>query len=242
MKHALANLTYGLRKVLPPIDFLGVRVPMRGDHVSRGVWKRVFRGDYEKPEVDALLALLRSDDRVLELGTGMGLVSGLAAKRYPALRVETYEANPHMIPVIRDFHALNEITNVNLHNAILVNGEADGTRPFYLHRSFAQSSLVPSHDTAQASVEVPEKDVKRILTDFRPTILLCDIEGGEAELFRGLDLSVLRAAIVELHPNVISRRAEADIYDAFAASGLYLRIDLCSGTVAAFEAVQSHRS
>lgn len=237
MKRALANLSYPLRKLLPPLDFLGVKVRMTGNHVSRGVWKRIYRGDYEKPEVDALLSILRPDDRLLELGTGMGLVSGQAAKRYPRLQVETYEANPAMIPVIRELHTMNAIGNVTLNNAVLVNGEATGTRPFYVHNSFAQSSLVASESNRQNAVEVPEQSIAMVLSTFRPDVLLCDIEGGEAELFDGLDLSGLRAAIVELHPDIISRRAEANVYATFAASGLYPRIDLCSGTVAAFEAV-----
>lgn len=238
MKRALANLSYGLRKILPPPDFRGVKVRMTGDHVSRGVWKHVFRGDYELPEVEALLALLRPDDRVLEMGTGMGLVSGQAAKRYPSLKVESYEANPRMIPVIKEFHEMNSIKNVTLNNAVLVNGDGTGSRPFYLHGSFAQSSLVPMASGLQETVMIPEHSISHVLSEFRPDVLLCDIEGGEAELFPGLDLSGLRAAIIELHPKVISRQAEAGIYKAFAAAGLFPRIELCSGTVAAFEAVE----
>ena len=241
MKRALANATYGFRRLIPLISFHDLKVRLTGDHVSRGVWKRVFRGDYEKPEVDAVLALLQPEDRLLELGGGMGLVSGLVAKRFPKLKVETYEANPAMLGVIRELHALNDIRNVNVNGSILVNRDATGDREFYLHHSFAQSSMMRNKDDNQVSIKVPEKDIRQVFSEFRPQVMLCDIEGGEAELFDGLDLAVLRALVIELHPDRIDRLAEARIYDAAIKAGLYPRIELCSGTVVAFESIGTEK-
>ena len=237
MNRALSKLSYRFRKLMPPLGFHGLKVRLSGAHVSWGVWKRVTRGDYEKPELDALMALLKPEDRLLELGCGMGLVSGTVAKKYPLLQVQTYEANPSLLPVIHELHKMNDIRNVSVNNAVLVNSKTSGLRDFYLHKSFAVGSLVPPSITAVSTIQVDETDVRAVLSSFKPDVLLCDIEGGEAELFPGLDLSGLRAVIVELHPLVIGRRAEALIYDALAASGLYPRIELCSGTVVAFEAV-----
>lgn len=237
MKSPLAPMTFGFRKVLSPLTYRGLKVPTKGGHVSRGVWKALYRGRYELPEIEALFALLRPKDRLLELGTGMGVVSGLAAQSHPQLQVMTYEANPAMIPVIAELHRLNAITNVQVVNAVLTRSETPGIRNFYLSKSFAVGSLLPN-GTTQESVEVAACRLEDVLRDFRPDVLLCDIEGGEAELFSGQNIKGLRAVIVELHPGVIGRRAEAAIYDSMAASGLYPRIELCSGTVVAFESVQ----
>lgn len=232
----LARPTYYLRHLWPLMNFYGLKVKMKGDHVSLAVWKRAFRGDYEAPEIKALLALVRPTDRILELGAGMGLVSGIAAKRFPGISVQSYEANPVLIPVIEELHRNNGLSNVALHNQILMPVDQGGTRTFHLAPSFAESSMLDG-GCGGKSIEVPLRDIRTVLADFRPDILLCDIEGGEAELFPGLDMQGLRAVIVELHPTVIGRQSEAAIYDAFAASGLYPRVELCSGTVVAFEKV-----
>lgn len=238
MKNPLASVTYPLRKFLSPLNFRGLKVSTKGTHVSRGVWKAVYRGTYELPEIEALFGLLRPTDRLLELGTGMGIVSGLAALAHPQLQVVSYEANPAMIPVIAELHRLNGISNVQVNNAVLTRTSTAGMRDFYLKKSFAVGSLLPTSNSDQRSIKVAEKRIEDVLMDFRPDVLLCDIEGGEAELFPGLDLTGLRAVIMELHPSVIGRVSEAAIYDSLSASGLYPRIELCSGTVVAFEAVR----
>lgn len=241
MKNPLASITYPLRKALSPLTFRGLKVPTTGGHVSRGVWKAVYRGTYELPEIEALFGLLKPTDRLLELGTGMGVVSGVAARAHPQLQVISYEANPAMIPVIAELHRLNGITNVQVNNAVLTRTSTPGTRDFYLKQSFAVGSLLSTGKDGQKSVRVAENPLEDVLADFCPDVLLCDIEGGEAELFPGLDLSGLRAVIMEIHPGVIDRASEAAIYDALAASGLYPRVELGSGTVVAFESVRSKR-
>ena len=42
-----------------------------------------------------------------------------------------------------------------------------------------------------------------LLADHRPTVLFCDIEGGELDLLdKGADLSCLRHIVLKLHPEV----------------------------------------
>lgn len=242
MKRALARPSFRIRTIWPRLKFHGLRVSMQGDHVSLAVWKRVFRGDYEAPEIKALLALLKPNDKLLELGAGMGLVSAVAAKMFPSLVIHSYEANPAMIPVINELHESNRITNISVHNVVLMPVEEDGERTFYVAKSFAESSLLDvGSDSGRAFprslLQVAQRDIRKALSEFRPDVLICDIEGGEAELFQDIDLSCLRALVLELHPDRIGRIAEARIYDTAAAAGLYPKIELCSGTVVAFEKV-----
>jgi len=198
----------------------------------------MFRGDYEAPELLALRALLQDRDTVLELGAGMGVVSGVAAKAYPTIHIESYEANPAMIPVIKDLHALNGITNITLHNMLLLPDASESPRTFHVATSFAESSLIEGNMDGQSRVDVPQKDIRTVLTDLKPDVIVCDIEGAETEVFPGLDLTGVRASVLELRPEKIGRTAEARIYDSIAAQGLYPRIELCSGTVVAFERVE----
>lgn len=232
----IASATWHVRQFWKTLPFHGLRVPVAGAHVTKPVWKHVWRGDYERPELRALAALMRADDRVLELGAGMGLVSGVMAKRYPKARFTSYEANPALAGAIGDLHRINGIANVDLRSAILAPTEQGATRRFRLHRNFTESSLVASSANA-GEVEVPAHEPAAVMTELRPDLLLCDIEGAEAELIPLLPMDGLRAAVIELHPHIVNRAGMARIFRAFLDAGLVPVVEHSSETVMAFERV-----
>lgn len=232
-----ASLTWHIRRLWKSLPFHGLQVPMLGDHITKPVWKHVWRGDYERPELLALSALMRPDDQVLELGAGMGLVSGVMAKRHPQARFTSYEANPALAGVIAALHRANNIANVEPRSAILAPTDQGSTRRFRLHRNFTESSLVAaSADVSE--VEVAVHDPARVMSDLRPDLLLCDIEGAEEELIPVLPLQGLRAAVIELHPHIVSRAGMARIFRSFMEAGLFPVVECSTETVIAFERVQ----
>jgi len=226
------------RSLCRTMRFRGIRIPVDGDHITYVNYKYLWRGAYEKPEINALLAMARPGDRVLELGTGMGLVSGVVAKAIPDLEIETYGANPGPVDNIKRLHKMNSFTNITAHNAILL--PTDDLTPIRLNlkEHFTESTILDDLES-NSSVEVPVRDMRKVLAGFRPDILVCDIEGGEEALFDGITLDGLRALVIEFHPRLISRAATKRIYDLCAAAGLYPRIDLSSALVVAFERVDA---
>lgn len=234
MIRAMGRLSWPFHRLWRELRFRGVRVPMQGFSISLPVWKRLFRGDYEKPEVDAVLALLRDGDRVMELGGGLGVVSGvaMAARRSVALR--TFDGNPEMVSRIRALHALNNFNDCEARHEIVLSNPTKPSMTFHLHQSFAESSLAPLDNPAGA-VEVPVVAFADVVTRFAPDMLICDIEGAEADLFNGIDLSAFRAVVIELHPALIPAEAIARIFSTCIDAGLAPRIDLAAGTVVAFE-------
>lgn len=233
-----ASLTYPFRRFWTTLPFHGLRVPIRGAHVSKPVWKHVWRGDYEWPELRALSALMRPQDRVLELGLGMGLVSGVMARRHPAARFVSYEANPDMRPAIERLHQANGITNVEVRSAIVAPLDQGATRRFRLHRHFTESSLVAA-SADMAEVDVPVHDPAAVMAEVRPDLLVCDIEGAEEELIPILPMAGLRAAVIELHPHIVSRTGMARIFGAFLDAGLVPLVEQSFETVVAFERVDA---
>ena len=216
------------------IDYRGLRVPIHGPHAIRPIKEELYLDRYEVPEITALTAMLRPGDRVLEIGAGMGVVSGLAAKAMPDVQIESYEGNPNLITAIKELHRLNAIGNITLHNRILVPGPAEGERVFHLHWSFAESSLVATDETREA-VRVPTESLPDKLARFSPHLLVVDIEGGEEELLPDIDLGDLRGLILELHPKVNGPDAEKRITDNCLKAGLEPRKDLSTAQVVAFE-------
>lgn len=205
----------------PFIHAKGMRFP-RDDRIIPPKRRRLLReGRYEEKEHAAIMAALRPDDVVIELGAGIGYISTAVARK-GARAVHTFEANPAMIPYIRTVHRLNGVADVALTHAVL--GASAGRVPFYVRRDFTASSLDADPDRrkspAVAVEEVEMLDIRAVFAEIAPTFLVCDIEGAEADLIPAADLSGLRCAVVELHPQWIGAAGVAAVFGAMAAAGL----------------------
>lgn len=176
---------------------------------------------YERKECEAVMRMVQDGDVVLELGSGIGYMSSLIATHKQVRALHTYEANPNLIPYIRAIHAANKVANVTLHNALLSDGPGDPV-PFYIRQNFLSSSMErDANDDKIVSTEMIEQhDIHAVLAALKPTVLVCDIEGAEAQLLPAADLSCLRVAIVELHPQWIGQRGVQAVFDTMHRAGL----------------------
>ena len=177
---------------------------------------------YEYPEIRGLKRALRSGDRVLELGSGLGIITALAGQAVaPEGKVLSFEANLAMISDTKKFLAGHGISNVELRHSVLVpKAKKDEKRDFHLTHSFASNSLLSKDKKFHEMVSVPAVQINDIVAEFKPNVLVCDIEGGELELIPALDASGLRAVVMELHPDRLSVAQLAEIDAALAAHGL----------------------
>lgn len=217
----------------PSIDYEGLTVPTQRSGMNREILIHLHDRLYERPEIAGLRRIVRPGDRVLELGSGLGIISALAARMAgPNGRVRSYEANFSLLDHTKAFLAANGMTTVDLVHGVLVNEQSPAPRLFHLAASFAEGSLLPKsgHDKAK-TVEVPSESLSAVLADFRPDVLICDIEGAEVELLPSLPPSTLRAAVVELHPNRLTTAQIQSIHDAMAAQGLHRQEPNPGGTV-----------
>lgn len=136
--------------------------------------------------------------------------------------MRAYEANAALQADTLAFFAVNQITTVDLVNAVLVPEAHPAPRRFHLAGSFAESSLMGADGrNPQGMVEVMAECLAEVLASFRPDVLICDIEGAEPELLSVLPASTLRAAVVEMHPDRLSKAQIQSIHDAMAAQGLF---------------------
>lgn len=213
----------------------GIRVPFVPEIVTPAIEKPLRSGRYEGGERRNLDTLLRPDDRLLDLGAGLGLISTVAAKQIGGHAITSVEANPALIPVIEETHRLNEIEGVTILNAVALTGEVDGSVPFYLRKDFWASSMEPDSRAYVAVADVPAIPISALMSDARPTVICCDIEGGELGLFDEVDLSGVRALILELHPKVYGQLGVQQI-DAVLADRGFLPTDPShSSTVTVYE-------
>ena len=178
------------------VDGITMRVDER---MSEFNIRKLMGGWHTVHERSLVVGRLRDDDVVMELGSGIGMVSTACATAIGSDRVHAYEANPELESLIRDNYALNGVSPTL--NMVML-GEERGTRTFHLAERFSHSSAQLASDTTRP-VQVPVEPANEHLVETGATVLIVDIQGGEVEFFAIADLSRVRLVLVELHPFII---------------------------------------
>jgi len=181
-------------------ECLGTKVPASPFLHEKRV-ARINAAEYEGQEIAGALHVVNEGDTVLEIGAGIGLVGAVIAKQCKPLAVQSFEANPELIPAIEALYRLNGLEDViSVRNEVLVSApDAPETVKFHLHGSYLGSSLI-GKGKARRTVDVPTGDFSEVCEKVKPTVLIMDIEGGELDLLRYADLSGFRAIVLEFHP------------------------------------------
>ncbi|WP_425038494.1 FkbM family methyltransferase [Primorskyibacter sp. S187A] len=177
-------------------------------------------GTYELKETRAVKRIVEAEDIVLELGGGIGYMSTVLAALCGAREVHTFEANPGLLPYMHDMHRANGVSDrVQVHHALLA-AQAGPPQNFYVRNNFLASSMDPDVAAYDEVVPVEVRDLNATLQTLQPSVLVCDIEGAEAHLLPAGDFSMLRAAIVELHPQWIGQAGVQAVFDTMHRAGL----------------------
>jgi len=210
-----------LPKDIAPDTFLtadGLLMPKDEAILSPRMMRRLRRGLYEARELEALRRLLKPRDRVLELGGGVGVISGFAGAKVGVAALTVVEANPHLAAYIRRVHEANAITSTVHHGAVAP--EAGPDLAFHLRENFIAASLDAATGDVSETVTVPALAINTLIAEAAPTVLIADIEGAEVDVFKAADLSQLRLVIVETHPQWIGPAGIRSIFDACHGAGL----------------------
>ncbi|AEG08389.1 FkbM family methyltransferase [Sinorhizobium meliloti] len=220
------------------VEHLGVKIAVPAAAVSDTVLKFMQEGRYESREGKILNKIIEDGERILELGGGLGFISTIAAKNQKTKAVRTYEANPALKDVIAQTHKLNGVKNVEVETAVLVREARVEHVPFYVRKDFWGSSLAKRvGETTAKEVMVPVKELSWVLGEFRPTMIVCDIEGGEADLFDGRSLPGVTKVLVEVHQPMIGPKGMQSVFDGFSRSGFFYDQDFSSGGVILFRKI-----
>ncbi|MFW2543270.1 FkbM family methyltransferase [Primorskyibacter sp. 2E107] len=217
-----------MTEIATAVECKGVRVPPSPFLTDTRI-RRIADSRYEREEIAGALAVIGPNDRVLELGAGLGIVGAVIAANARPEAILSFEANPALIPHIRRLYAANALeSRITLRNAVLLSTpDAPEHIPFYVRNSFLGSSLIDheARETRAVSVNVERFDVVR--DQFRPTVLVIDIEGGELALLRDADLSGIRAVVIEFHPTVYGTEGAKTCKDILRRNG-FRQVDAVS--------------
>ena len=196
----------------------GIKVAFVPNIITPTIEKPMRKGKYEKGEVEIMRAILQPGDRLLELGAGVGVVSSVAATVEGVEAVLSIEADPNLVPMIKETWRLNGIETAELRNGVAMAQTGDPVK-FYIRDNYWASSMEPDSRPYARIEEVPSAGMDSLFQEFRPTVLSCDIEGGELGLLDEVDLSGLRHIVMEVHPKVYGQEGLRKIVDMLGEKG-----------------------
>lgn len=221
------------------IECRGVRVPRDEQFISERVAKRLRKDMYETPEVLGLSKFIKPKDRVLELGAGIGFISSFLATQLEAEHITCVEANPKLCTYIERVHQANDVTIADVENAVALPDNAtwpsDGDLAFYVTEPFWSSSLSMPRNQPSTHIRVPAVRLSDLIARTKPTVIICDIEGGEAHLFDSVDLSGVRAIYLELHTRVYGGQGIRKLFDDMHRHDFFYHQKVSCGDVVLFE-------
>ena len=157
----------------------------------------IAAGTYSSGMIQLLSDVVRSGDRVLVIGAGLGVVSTMIAKSPGVERVVALEANVALTGYLQRVHALNGVPWVETLNGVPTVGKK-GRVPFFARRDLRTSSLLPQTAAWQQALMVPLVDLNLILAEEQITLIACEIPSASARV------------LAEVEPGSVERIAIAD--------------------------------
>ena len=140
---------------------------------------RFLFNHYEPTEREMIRKYIDPKLPVIELGSAVGVISCIANRllEHPEQHV-AIEANPQLIPVLRENRELNGCRFAILHRAIAYDA---AEAVFYVNENFTESSTCATTDRP---VRVAATTLAAVADEygFERFTLLCDIEGAEKYL------------------------------------------------------------
>ena len=215
MKFSFRSLSYRWHKLIKTKKFRinGVYISTSLEDISPSVQKDLFRGTYEDTERKFIEQFIKPDNRVLEIGCGIGLVSLVASKICTGGNIKSFEANPHMERVIKKNYALNGmVPNLEM-KAVSSSGD---NLEFYIDPDIISSSVFKRQKSSKKQI-IKSEALDDILKGFNPDTIVMDVEGAEVELLTNSSLSGVVQMIVEVHPHIIGTEKISHLNDSLVA-------------------------
>lgn len=195
----------------------GITVPIQQDDVSPIIWKALVSGSYEAKEACYVTRAIKANDRVLELGAGIGIITALIA-RTPGVHVWAFEANPDIVELASRVMEANHLDNVTLQQGILTAGGPHILR-FYVRQDFWMSSLNKEQGPFEDEITITSGNVDSFIERHNINVLVMDIKSAEYDLLQGAVLNGVERIFLELHDHLYGLAGIRDITQALTSKG-----------------------
>jgi FkbM family methyltransferase len=215
-------ITYQFRKAFRPKNVRCGTVRLHIGRLAKTSYAKAFyRDSHERFERRVIQQHLEADDRVLEAGSGIGLIATVCCQIVGSENVATYEANPDMEDLLRETFALNGVAP-DLQMKMI--SEQAGAGTFYQSDRFIISSHIKPTECSKA-LSVPSISFSEAIKKHKPTFVICDIEGGEVQLAdESIDLSGVQKLCIEIHPKIAGDFATSNLIRSLLNKGFTLNL------------------
>lgn len=208
------------RKWLKPrkIKIQGLWFSTNLRHLPEEIRKDLYNETYEGCERHLTLMALRPDDRVLEIGAGIGFVSMICASICGPGSVLSYEPNPNAASLLKRNFELNGMrANVRERGIAVKAGYAE----FYVNKNILSSSIF--NRSGSTLTVVTFDALQDVVRDFKPSVVVMDAEGAEIDLLPLVDPQKIRTIVVEMHPHIVGAEKCHQLVGALKARGYHIR-------------------
>jgi len=213
------SLPTALRSLSHPA---GVTLPFEGssdaDLILPEIRGAILSGDYSGDLLKVLPGAVRSGDRVLVIGAGLGTASTLVAKTRGIKRIIAIEPNTELCPYLQRCHELNEVGWVESINALLGHG-VRGRTPFFARHDIRTSSALPDDCSWQMAMVVPCMEMNLILTEERISLIVFEIPSGGAALLAKAELRGVDRILVSCGDDVFGKAENDEVREVLAGRG-----------------------
>jgi FkbM family methyltransferase len=195
----------------------GLDVPISPDDVSDVIWSALQDGSYEAKEARWAVKAVRPNDRILELGSGIGVITSLLAGVEGA-RVMAFEANPYTVRLAERVISANNRNNVELEHGLLTAGPSrDFT--FYVREDLWMSSLIKHQGPYIDTIQVKSSNIDEVITRADIDLVVMDIEGAELDLLTRAKLPGVERVFLEFHDHLYGLEGVREVTSAMADKG-----------------------
>ena len=195
----------------------GIKIPLSPDEVSPVIWQAITSGRYEAKEAKWVFKAVKRGDHVLELGSGIGVITSLMAT-IPDVRIWAFEANPSTAALAQRVIEANTAGNVTLTQGILTAGEPTEHR-FYVRKDLWMSSMDKDQGPYEHEITLASANIDDFIAAQNINVLVMDIEGAERDLLQKADLHGVERIFLELHDHLYGLAGIRDITQALAEKG-----------------------
>lgn len=193
--------------------FGGMHIAVETAHLTPPIIKALASGQYENAERAAIERHVRVGDRVLDLGGGIGCTGIVAGRIVGGDNLMILEANDDLMDDIVDNLTKNGVDGAQLIRTAVVAQKNITKISFFKTKGFWASSILADNVPKSEQVEVSACAFSDVLKTFKPTVVICDTEGLETELFHRSLPSYVRLIILELHPNLYGQDTIKTLFD-----------------------------
>ncbi len=234
-----AALTDGRTGTVTQIDSFSVFVDTA--KYSETLIRALTESAYEGAERILVRAAVLPTDRVLEVGTAVGVVTMTAAAIVGPSSVMTYDANPAMVADARRNFTANGLSEIRAQVGVMRNrsrwSDHESEVDFFVSRDFWGSRLHATLNSPDIThvVRVPLLCLENTIAEHQANVLICDIEGGEADLLDGADLAPIRLIVLEIHYWATGHRRIDEMFRFLVLSGFNINFDHTSRNIILLE-------